>query len=118
MAYTAKTIHSGNQGGGSSTKNAQDLVTVLEDMETALADVVAAAAVTPAAAATAEALTGTLTGTNDGALTDITFNSTWSQAQADEINSNFEEFQAQLTNVLADIASIRTAVNAIITALA
>lgn len=41
------------------------------------------------------ALTGTLTGTNNGALTDITFNATWSSGQADEINSNFEELQAK-----------------------
>jgi hypothetical protein len=41
-------------------------------------------------------LTGTLTGTNDGALADITFNATWSSAQANEINSNFEEIQARL----------------------
>ncbi len=41
-------------------------------------------------------LTGTLTGTNNGALTDITFNATWSSAQANEINSNFEEFQEWL----------------------
>ena len=43
-------------------------------------------------------LTGTLTGTNNGALNDITFNATWSAAQANEINSNFEEIQEDLNN--------------------
>ena len=41
-------------------------------------------------------LTGTLTGTPDGALADITFNSTWSSGQANEINVNFEEIQVKM----------------------
>ncbi len=45
-------------------------------------------------------LTGTLTGTPDGALADITFNATWSQAQADEINVNFEEIQLKINALL------------------
>lgn len=118
MAYTAKTIHSGNQAGGYSTKNAQDLAVILEDIETGLADVVAAGAVTAAAAATATALTGTLTGTNDNALNDITFNATWSAGQANEINANFKEIQDEIGKLITDVASIRTAVNALITALA
>ena len=41
-------------------------------------------------------LTGTLTGTNDGALTDVTFNATWSDAQSTEIDNNFKEIQEDL----------------------
>lgn len=115
MAYTPKTIHSGEQSGGYSTKNAQDLAVVLEAMDTAIG---AAGDVTAAAAATAAALTGTLTGTNDNALNDITYNATWSQAQADEINANFKEVQDEINKLITDVASIRTAVNAIITATA
>jgi hypothetical protein len=56
-------------------------------------------------------LTGTLTGTNNGALTDVTFNATWSSAQANEINSNFEEFQEDLNN--APPGAIATALEAL-----
>lgn len=115
MAYTPKVIHSGNESGGYSTKNAQDLAVVLEAMDTALG---AAGDVTAAAAATAVALTGTLTGTNDNALNDITFNATWSDAQATEIDANFKEVQDEINKLIVDVASIRTAVNALITATA
>lgn len=115
MAYVPKTIHSGEQSGGYSTKNAQDLAKILEDMETAIA---AAGDVTPAAAATAAALTGTLTGTTSNVLADITFNSTWSQGQADTVNLNFKNVQDEINKLVTDVAAIRTAVNAIITATA
>jgi hypothetical protein len=48
-------------------------------------------------------LAGTLTGTVDGTLTDITFNATWSQGQADEINENFEEVQTKINAILAHL---------------
>jgi len=66
------------------------------------------------AAITAAALTGTMTGTNDGAINDITYNSTWSSAQANEINANFKEFQTQTTAIIADVTAVRTKVNAIL----
>ena len=115
MAYTPKTIHSGVQSGGYSTKNAQDLEVLLTDMDTA---VKAAGDVTAAASATAAALTGSLTGTNDNALNDVTYNSTWSNAQSDEIDANFKEVQDEINKLITDVAAIRTAVNALITALA
>jgi hypothetical protein len=43
-------------------------------------------------------LGGTLTGTNNDALNDITFNATWSSSQANEVNANFKEIQADLNN--------------------
>jgi hypothetical protein len=49
----------------------------------------------------AAGLTGTLTGTNNGALNDITFNATWSTAQANEINANFKEIQSALSGTSA-----------------
>ena len=55
-------------------------------------------------------LTGTLTGTVDGALTDITFNATWSQAQADEINKNFKEFQTIVNAFLPEVGQFPVAV--------
>lgn len=45
-------------------------------------------------------LTGTLGGVPDGALADITWNSTWSQAQADEIDVNFQEVQLKINALL------------------
>lgn len=53
-------------------------------------------------------LTGSLTGTPDGALADITFNSTWSSAQADEINVNFEEIQLVLNTMAASAIGVVT----------
>jgi hypothetical protein len=51
-------------------------------------------------------LTGTLTGTPDGALTDITFNATWSAGQANEIDVNFEEIQLILNTLKASTIGI------------
>jgi len=115
MAYTHKTIHSGNVSCGYSTKDAQALATVLEGIDTAVG---AAGDVTAAAAATAATLTGSLTGTNDNALNDITYNGTWSDAQATEIDANFKEVQDEINKLITDVGLIRTAVNALITALA
>jgi len=115
MAYTPKTIHSGNVSGGYSTKDAQALATVLEGIDTA---VEAAGDVTAAASATAATLTGSLTGTNDNALNDITYNGTWSDAQATEIDANFKEVQDEINKLITDVGLIRTVVNALITALA
>lgn len=115
MAYTPKTIHSGDKSGTYSTKNAQDLAVVLDALDTAIE---AAGDVSDAAAATAAALTGTLTGTNDNALNDITYNATWSQAQANEVDANFKEVQDEINKLITDVASIRTAVNALIATLA
>jgi len=115
MAYTPKTIHSGVQSGGLSTKNAQDVETCLTDIDTAIK---AAGDVTAAAGATAATLTGSLTGTNDNALNDITYNGTWSNAQSDEIDANFKEVQDEINKLITDVGLIRTAVNALITALA
>ena len=115
MAYTGYVVHSGDQTGGKSKKNAQDIATVVEAMDTALQ---ATGAVSDAAAATAAALTGTLTGTTSNALTDITFNSTWSEAQALEVDLNFKNIQDEINKLVTDVASIRTAVNAIIATLA
>lgn len=55
-------------------------------------------------------LTGTLTGTVDGALIDITFDATWSQAQADEINKNFKEFQTIVNAFLPEVGQFPVAV--------
>ena len=55
-------------------------------------------------------LTGTLTGTVDGALTDITFNATWSQGQADEINKNFKEFQTIVNGLLPEVDQFPVAI--------
>lgn len=55
MAYTPVTIHSGNQSGQYSTKNAQDLATVLEAMDTALG---AAGDVSNGASALTDSTTG------------------------------------------------------------
>lgn len=115
MAYTTQDIHSGTQNAGLSTKNAQDLDTALTAIDTAL---VAAGAVTDAAAATAVALTGSLTGTNDNALNDITYNGTWSDAQATEIDANFKEVQDEINKLITDVGLIRVAVNALIATLA
>lgn len=115
MAYTPKTIHSGVQSGGYSTKNAQAVETVLTDLDTAIE---AAGDVTAAAAATAVTLTGSLTGTNDNALNDVTYDSTWSNAQSDEIDANFKEVQDEINKLITDVGLIRAAVNALITALA
>jgi len=55
-------------------------------------------------------LTGTLTGTNDGALNDITFNATWSDAQATEVDANFKEVQAKINAILPAGAQFPVAV--------
>ena len=39
MVYTAKTIHSGDQAGGVSTKNAQDLESVLVDVDASVDEI-------------------------------------------------------------------------------
>ena len=55
-------------------------------------------------------LAGTLTGTNDGALNDITFNATWSDAQATEVDANFKEVQAKINAILPAGAQFPVAV--------
>ena len=117
MAIYTGTIHKGDKGpsSGRSVQNPTDLATTLDTLNKAT---VAAGNVTAAAAATAVALTGSLTGTLDNALSDVTFNSTWSNAQSDEIDKNFKEVQDEINALITDIALIRTAVNAILTALA
>jgi hypothetical protein len=114
MAYTTKTIHSGNQPGGVSVLNAQELAGYLDTVNSLM---VVLGAIGAPAAITSAALTGTLTGTNDGALNDITFNSTWSAGQANEVNANFKEIQAMITKLIADITAVRTAVASITTAI-
>ena len=94
MAYTPKTIHSGEGSGAYSTKNAQDLAVVLTDMNTAIA---AAGDITSSAAA----LTGTLTGTLDNALADI------SGSGADAgINKNFKELQDEVNKLTTAVAAL------------
>lgn len=115
MALESGTIHKGDRADGISVQNPTDLAATLSTLNTAA---IAVGDVTAAAAATAVALTGTLTGTLDNALADVTFNSTWSNAQSDEIDKNFKEVQDEINKLITDIALIRTAVNAIITELA
>lgn len=115
MAYTGYVVHSGEKSGGKSMKNAQDVAVVLEALDTSIQ---AAGSVSDAAAATAATLTGSLTGTNDNALNDITYNGTWSDAQATEIDANFKEVQDEINKLITDVASIRTAVNALIATMA
>lgn len=55
-------------------------------------------------------LGGSLTGTNDDALNDITFNATWSDAQATEIDANFKEVQAKINALLPAGAQFPVAV--------
>jgi len=55
-------------------------------------------------------LGGTLTGTNDDALNDITFNSTWSNAQSDEIDANFKEVQTKINALLPEAIKFPVAV--------
>lgn len=76
---------------------------------------------TLAAATNIDTLTGTLTGTLDNALADITFNATWSQGQADTVNKNFKEVQAELvtqralnTVLINAVASLAAKVNTLI----
>ena len=45
-------------------------------------------------------LTGSLTGTVDGSLADVTFNATWSDAQSTEIDKNIKELQAKINAIL------------------
>lgn len=113
MAYTDQTIHSGTQSAGLSTKNAVDLATALNAINDSI---VAGGTVDDAAAATAAALTGTLTGTVDNILADI--GDTTSVDGSAAVNKNFKEIQDEVTKLIADIASIRTAVNAVIATLA
>ena len=115
MALETGVIHKGDRADGKSVQNPTDLAETLSTLNTAA---IAVGDVTAAAAATAVALTGSLTGTNDNALNDVTFNSTWSNAQSDEIDANFKEVQDEINKLITDVGLIRTAVNAIITALA
>jgi len=117
MALDTGTIHNGDKGpsSGKSVQNPTELALVLDTLNKAT---VAAGNVTAAASATAVALTGSLTGTVDNALSDVTFNSTWSNAQSDEIDKNFKEVQDEINKLITDVGLIRTAVNAILTALA
>ncbi len=115
MALEAGVIHRGDRAGGKSVQQPSDLADVISTLNTAA---IAVGDVTAAAAATAIVLTGSLTGSLDNVLSDVTFNSTWSNAQSDEIDKNFKEVQDEIGKLIADVALIRTAVNAIITALA
>lgn len=114
MALITDTVHRGDRADGKSVQQPGDLAEVLNTLNVA---VVAAGDVTAAAASTAAALTGSLTGTVDNVLTDVTFNATWSNTQSDEIDKNFKEVQDEINKLITDIDLIRTAVNAILTAL-
>lgn len=88
MGYTPQTIHSGNRGGGLSTKDAQDLATALEGLDTAIA-----------AVGDLTALTDNTGGTAGDTIADL--GATYDQAKVENA-----------------IASLAAKVNAIIAALA
>lgn len=88
MAYTPKTIHSGDRSDGYSTKDANDLDTVLSDIDTALAAA--------------------------GDVTDLTDNSGGTAADTiAAIGATYD--QDEVRNAIASLAA---KINAIITALA
>ena len=115
MALVTDLVHRGDRADGKSVQQPEQLANVLNTLNVAA---IAVGDVTAAAAATAADLTGTLTGTLDNVLSDVTFDSTWSNAQSDEIDKNFKEVQDEINKLITDIGLIRTAVNAVITALA
>ena len=55
-------------------------------------------------------LGGTLGGTDDDTLNDITFNATWSSAQADEIDANLKEVQTKINALLPDAIQFPVAI--------
>ena len=96
----------------------KQIPTILTDSTTG------SASSTLAAATNTTALTTTaLEQVADGSLAEITFNSTWSQGQADTVDKNFKELTTQLalqrslnTVLINAIASLAAKVNALVAA--